>query len=225
MLLNEITAPRRELRPRAFEPRSRTRDIILSRTRWLLRDRPLDGVCMEDVAQAAGLSRRTIYNQFDGLETLFRTCYEQLINELSRIVRPDIPETDDPETALTRFGAAAARLFSDERYADLVRQVMRVGDTQAWLDEACQRQIKAPLVIAVENHLLHHRRTFGGLDPRLTAARFVTTIEGLSVWPTLLGPGRADAWRVDDEQVARLTHALVGTARRRRTSRRAALAG
>jgi AcrR family transcriptional regulator len=200
MLLDTIALAHRELPPADFEPRSRTRDTILSSTRWLLRDRPLDAVGMEDVAQAAGLSRRTIYNQFDDLETLFRACYEQLIGELSRSVCAEIPEADDPQAALGLFGGAVARLFSDERYADLVRQIVRVGDAHAWLDEACRRQIKAPLVIAVENHLLHHRRAFGGLDVRRTAARFVT---------------------VDDAQIAGLTRALVA---KRRTSHRRASA-
>lgn len=216
MLLDTITVAHRPLPPGSFEPReprSRTRDIILSSTRWLLRDRPLDGVCMEDVAQAAGLSRRTIYNQFDDLETLFRACFEQLISELSRLVRAEIPEADDPQAALGLFGGAVARLFSDERYADLVRQIVRVGDAHTWLDEACRRQIKAPLVIAVENHLLHHRRAFGGLDARRTAARFITAIESLSVWPALLRPWQPDAPPVDAAQIAGLTRALVAKRR------------
>ena len=130
MLLNDIAVAHRALPAGGFEsrePRSRTRETILSRTRLLLRDRPLDSVCMEDVAQAAGLSRRTIYNQFDDLETLFRACYEQLIGELARSVRAEIPFADDPQTALSRFGAMAARLFSAERYAELARQIVRVG--------------------------------------------------------------------------------------------------
>jgi AcrR family transcriptional regulator len=218
VLLDNIRTACRELPPSAFEPRSRTRDIILSSTRWLLRDRPLDAVCMEDVAQAAGLSRRTIYNQFDDLETLFRACYEQLINELSRALRAEIPQAGDPQTALSLFGGAVARLFSDGRYADLVRQIVRVGDAHTWLDEACRRQIKAPLVIAVENHLLHHRRSFGGLDARLTAARFVTAIESLSVWPTLLRPWQPDTSHVVDVQIAHLTRALLARRREPRTS-------
>lgn len=213
MLLDTIAVAHREPPPGSFEPRSRTRDIILSSTRWLLRDRPLDAVCMEDVAQAAGLSRRTIYNQFDDLETLFRACYEQLIGELSRSVRAEMPEADDPQAALALFGGAVARLFSDERYADLVRQIVRVGDAHAWLDEACRRQIKAPLVIAVENHLLHHRRAFSGLDARRTAARFVTAIESLAVWPALLRPWQPGASPVDDAQIAGLTRALVAKRR------------
>ena len=213
MLLDNITTARRALPPGSFEPRSRTREIILSSTRWLLRDRPLDGVCMEDVAQAAGLSRRTIYNQFDDLETLFRACYEQLIGQLSRSVRAEIPDAGDPQTALARFGVTVAELFCDPRYGDLIRQIVRVGDAHGWLDEACRRQIKAPLTIAVENHLLHHRRAFGGIDARVTAARFITAIESLSVWPALLKPAQAEASHVDEAQIAILTRALVAKRR------------
>ena len=221
MLLNNLAVAHRAIPPGSFEPReprSRTREVILSSTRELLRDRPLDALCMEEVARAAGLSRRTIYNQFDDLETLFRACYEQLINELSRSVRAEIPDADDPPTALRLFGRAVARLFSDERYADLVRQIVRVGGAHAWLDEACRRQIKTPLIIAVENHLLHHRRAFGRLDARLTAVRFVTAIEGLAVWPALLRPWQPDTSHVDEAQIAGLTHALLAKRRERRTS-------
>lgn len=202
-----------------YGPRSRTRDVILSETRSLLRFRPMNSLSMEDVARAAGISRRTIYNQFDGFEALFRTCFEQLVAELSRSVQTDIPPSADPEAGLALLGVHAARLFSDERYADLARQILRVGDAHDWLDEACQRQIKAPLVIAIENQLLRHRRVFGTVDTRAPATRYLTMIEGLSVWPTLLAAPRIDMPRVDEMQIRDLTQVFVASYRRRRMPR------
>lgn len=207
----------------SFGPCARTRENILSKTRWLLRHRPTDRLRMEDVARTAGVSRRTIYNQFDGYEALLHACFEQLVAELSRNVQIDIPSTADPETGLSLLGIHAAHLFSDERYADVVRHIVRLGNEHDWLDEVCRRQIKAPIIIAVENQLLRHRRAFGGLDTRDLATHYVTMIEALSVWPILLDAPRPEAQNLDDTEIRGVTHIFVTTYRRRRTERPASL--
>ena len=204
--------------PRAFEPRSRTRETILASLRRLLRERPLESLRMDDLANACGLSRRTIYNQFTDLDEAHRVCFEQLIQEVARDARFEVPIILDPKTSIALLAISGVRVFRDERYVDIRRQVLRNNDRHRWLGEACDRQIKQPLFVAIENSLLYHQRAFVGLDVRALATRLVSLLESYAVWPLLTGATPDDG---DDAHIAGMATGFI-TAQRGGTMRRRA---
>lgn len=63
----------RPSRPRADDPRVlRTRAAVLAAARTLFLNHGYDGTTMEDVAAKAGLTKRTLYNNYGDKDSLFR---------------------------------------------------------------------------------------------------------------------------------------------------------
>lgn len=215
MLLDSVDRANGASQSALVDARSSTREAILASVRRLLRDRPLDALSMEGVAQAAGVSRRTVYNKFDNLDELFRSCCEQLVARLAADVPAQIPDNDNPETGLLQFGADAARLFADDRYTDLMRELMRAGSLHKWLEDACWRHIRAPMILAVEVHLLRHRRLAGRQEARRVAGSFLSIIESLAVWSTFFDDGEAGVPSLDPWEIATLACERVAAGRRR----------
>jgi len=200
-------------RARLFEPRSRTRERIMSSLRLLLRDRPFEAVTVEELAPACGLARRTIYNQFNDLEEIYRACVEQMVPELARDLHLDVPLADDPQAALEQLAASAVRLFRDERYIDVCRQMLNGNDRAQWLTGICDRHIKLPLLMAIENGLLHRQRGVGSADARALATRLVGLLEAYSIWPRLNGEAPRSTDPGTGEEVARLVASCIAAGR------------
>ncbi|WP_414463608.1 TetR/AcrR family transcriptional regulator [Hyphomicrobium sp. DY-1] len=60
---------------------SRKHDAIILAASELFVSRGYDGVSMEVIAEAANVSRQTIYNQFESKEALFRAIIDELVDE------------------------------------------------------------------------------------------------------------------------------------------------
>ena len=74
------TARKRAARPRAGDPRvRRTRAAALAAARTLFLRHGHGGTTMDDVAVEAGLTKRTLYNNFRDKDTLFRQMVDETI--------------------------------------------------------------------------------------------------------------------------------------------------
>ncbi len=70
----------RTVRPRADDPRvRRTRAAVLTAARTLFLRHGYGGTTMEDVAAEAGLTKRTLYNNYSDKDTLFRQMVDDAI--------------------------------------------------------------------------------------------------------------------------------------------------
>jgi len=70
----------RVVRPRADDPRvRRTRAAVLTAARTLFLRHGYGGTTMEDVAAEAGLTKRTLYNNYSDKDTLFREMVDATI--------------------------------------------------------------------------------------------------------------------------------------------------
>jgi TetR/AcrR family transcriptional regulator, mexJK operon transcriptional repressor len=67
-------------RPRADDPRVlRTRAAVLAAARTLFLRHSYSGTTMDDIAAEAGLTKRTLYNNYDDKETLFRHMVDDTV--------------------------------------------------------------------------------------------------------------------------------------------------
>lgn len=168
------------------------RRIILDVMRQLLRDHSLDALTMEQVAQQARLTRRTIYNHFASITDLFAASRKLLLSELSLHVPGCIATALPVHAALGRFAHQAGRLFADDRHHDLLRSVMRDGGAHPWLTIAYEQQIMAPISEALVAYLADpaHQGRFGP-TPHRAAFQLIWTLQGAAASSTFFGANDA----------------------------------
>jgi TetR/AcrR family transcriptional repressor of mexJK operon len=107
-------------RPKDLEKRA----AILDAAMRLFPARGYDGVSMDAIAQAAGVSKLTVYNHFEDKESLFcaavATCCEQLLPTQVFQPPPELPLRD----ALVSIGHGFIDLVMDERAVTLHRMMI-----------------------------------------------------------------------------------------------------
>jgi len=166
----------------------RSRGAILAAARALYRERPADAVSMEMIALRAGLTRRTVYNQFADAAELYRATREALIFEvvalLPLVVAGDLP----PRAALRSYCCLVAQAFVDPRYIELAGSMVRDGWCAPWLAEAYQRHVRVPVAHSLQSYLqgLRPGTTASGGDLRRLALNLLAAIESASVATRLL---------------------------------------
>lgn len=179
----------RAARPRAMAPMRphRSRGAILTAARALYRDRPAENVSMEMIALRAGLTRRTVYNQFADAAELYRATREELIFEVVGLVPLRAGGDLPPRAALRAYCGLVALAFVDPRYVELVGLIVRDGWYAPWLAEAYQRHIRVPVAHSLHFYL---QGLWGGTsqdgDVRRTAVNLLAAIEAVSVATRLL---------------------------------------
>ena len=136
--------PRRS-RPRAAEPRAddprvvRTRAAVFEAARKLFLEHGYSGTTMEQIAAAAGLTKRTLYNNYGDKHALFT----QIIADVLAYVE--------------RFARGLDAQLSVETVAPNVRKTLEA------VGERLALAILRPEVIALRRLLIGESRTFPGL--------------------------------------------------------------
>lgn len=164
--------------------------IIATARAWLLAN-PGASFTIQDIATAAELSRRAVYNHFPSPEALYRETLHELIAELGERTAIDLPRDLSPTAAIDAFARRAAALLSSASNLLVWRAIARCGVGEEWLAIAYHRQVREPLVRTVELCLLRQR--IGSADPEQAARQLIGMLEAASVTPALLGarPGPA----------------------------------
>ena len=70
--------------------RAGSRDAIVEAAERLFLDRGFGSVSMDELAEAAGVARRTLYNQFAGKEEIFRAMLLRVSRQLEDAFPPGI---------------------------------------------------------------------------------------------------------------------------------------
>jgi AcrR family transcriptional regulator len=84
---------------------------------------------VDAIADAAGVSKRTIYNHYEDKRTLFvaviHETYGAMIDKIYAIVDEHLTDVDDPEESLTRFAIEGAMIaFRSADRAAMIRLMM-----------------------------------------------------------------------------------------------------
>jgi AcrR family transcriptional regulator len=136
----ERTTPETSLRERK---KQRTRELIAQTARRLFKERGFDAVTVEDVARAAEVSRKTVFNYFPTKEDLFFSGFEAFQQRLLAAVR-EREAGESMISAFSRFLTGSGGLLADPDPAAVERlyEINRlITDSPALL--ARERQICA----------------------------------------------------------------------------------
>lgn len=181
------------------------RAVILEVVRGLLRERGVDGLSMERVAQEAGYTRRTIYNHFASIAELFEISRKTLIAELTPLVPTMIAPQLPRHVALSRFAAQASRVFADDRHLDLMLSVVRDRHTNPAIVALYERDILQPMTRTLTAFLTDVQTAgrFSG-DPRAGAFQLLWTLQAAATSSSVFGHvDGTDVVSCDIDQIVR----------------------
>lgn len=191
MLTTELShsTPRAAQRPGALRP-FRSREILIAAAREVFKHQPWQSVSMTEVAAEAGLTRRTLYNQFANAEELFRATREDLILEVAKILPLGAPGRFGPAAALRNYCNLLSDAFADPRYGELFASIVRDGWSAPWFIEAYNRHIRVPIARSLETYIQALRPThvFNSDDSRHEALNLLASMESIALSSSLL-PG------------------------------------
>jgi AcrR family transcriptional regulator len=191
-------------------PRTRTskRDLILNTAHDLFLVQGFEGTSIDQIAEAAGVSRQTIYNNFDSKEALFKAIADALADH---VVEPfEDLQTGDVESTLSDLAGRTLALMVLPSTLALHRLVV----TEAPKFPEVARQIyqsgAARAAQALATYLANQsaRGNLAVTDPELAAEHFFGMLAGHRQYRALLGvaePGRPS----DDTRAAETVRAFL----------------
>jgi len=163
----------------------RKHDAMIDAATQLFQSIGFDGTSMDRVAEAANVSKRTLYNHFPSKEELFAECCRRawpVGGSATDAYRPDHPLREQ----LTAFVEAKLEQFSDAKTQGLVRAALlsmlssqerandlldRLGDldrqTRLWIGDAC-----------ADGRLRD-------CDPALATLQLEALMSGMALWPQI----------------------------------------
>ncbi|MCJ2072466.1 TetR/AcrR family transcriptional regulator [Methylobacterium sp. J-030] len=208
----------------AFTSSASTPTAILDAARRLFLEAGYEGVNLEQVGQAAGVSRQTVYNQFGSKDAVFRAVvdrhWDAVRAEVAAVAHAPPALAADPGEVLRGFARSLLRFVHGTDQIAFTRLVIAESRHLPWIAEEFYRAGKAPLVAAFADVLA--ALTGQGLlcceQPELAARQFMGLIQEFVIWPRVMaiGDGFKDAPRdaVVVEEAVAMFLARYGTGRR-----------
>lgn len=151
----QLAQPLRPLPPPPLDHRpASARRRVLDAARSLLSQHGHERFTMEAVAARAGLSRRTLYNQFEDRDALYRASRLELIEGFEALLPTELDPHAELRRGIERFFAAALAALALADHRELLASVQRDGAAVPWLRQLYAARVERPLRLAVEHYLL-----------------------------------------------------------------------
>jgi TetR/AcrR family transcriptional regulator, regulator of autoinduction and epiphytic fitness len=182
----EIRTDSNEAIPKAR--RSGSREAIIEAAERLFLARGFGSVSMDELAEAAGVARRTLYNQFTNKEEIFREMLLRITGHLEDALPPGIETQGDVEDVLRLVAQAILELHKHPEYLGFLRMVVADSRQFPWIAEALAA-VMDPQAERFARYLAH-LTAMGVLDcrnPLLAAHQFMGILNEFSLWPWMLG--------------------------------------
>lgn len=177
--------------------RGGSREAIVDAAERLFLEHGFGAVSMDDLAEAGGVARRTLYNQFASKEEIFRETLLRVSGQLEDVLPPGIETQGDVEDVLRLISRAILKLHSRPGYLGFFRMVVADSRQFPWIAEAFAA-VMEPLMERFARYLAH-LTAMGILDcrnPMLAAHQFTGILNEFFLWPWMMGreslPVRAD---------------------------------
>ena len=145
---------------------------------------------MEDIARAAGVARRTVFNQFDSKEALFAVAIERMWERLTVQAIVDDPDLSlHPKEGLERIGHSIADFWSRGEAVSLTRLVIAEGGRFPPLLDGYSRLGRLPALTALTRFIasLQDHGHIEAPDTQLAAEQFVALVKDPLWWPVIIG--------------------------------------
>jgi AcrR family transcriptional regulator len=168
--------------------RGGSREAIVAAAERLFLERGFGSVSMDELAEAAGVARRTLYNQFARKEEIFREMLGRVAGQLEGTFPPGIETQGDVEEVLRLVARAILGLHQQPEYLGFLRMLVADSRQFSWIAEAFAAVMEPQTERLVR--YLAHLTAMGILDcrnPLLAAHQFMGALNEFSLWPWLLG--------------------------------------
>ena len=174
-------------------PRGRPRDParrerILAAAQRLFGESGLDGTSLDRIAQAAEVSKVTLYSYFDSKEALFNATITEPFNRMATLALPTL-DAQDPRSALAQLATNYARQLLDPQVVAHMRMLVAGSTRNAALAQAFFETGPAELSAALVAYLkrAHAARTLRIADAAIAAEQFISMVRGQDHLRALMG--------------------------------------
>src|SRR5579871_3021969 len=168
--------------------RGGSREAIVEAAQRLFLERGFGSVSMDDLAEAAGVARRTLYNQFTSKEEIFREMLLRVSSQLEDAFPPGMETQGDIEDVLRLVARVILDLHQNPEYLGFLRMVVADSRQFPWIAEEFAA-VMDPQTDRLVRYL-GHLTAIGILDcanPTLAAHQFMGMLNELSLWPWMMG--------------------------------------
>ena len=180
----------------------------------LFLERGFGSVSMDELAEAAGVARRTLYNQFDSKEQIFREMLLRLAGQLEDVFPPGVETQGDVDEVLRVIGRMILELHTRPEYLGFLRMVVADSRQFPWIGQEFAA-VMDPQTDRLARYLAHLTalRVLDCANPLLAAHQFMGMLNEFSLWPWMLG--RKNLAIQADEVVDEAVRMFLGYYRRR----------
>lgn len=168
--------------------RGGSREAIVEAAQRLFLQRGFGSVSMDELAEAASVGRRTLYNQFANKEEILREMLLGLSAQLEDAFPSGIETQGDVEEVLRLIGRVILDLHKDPGYLGFVHMVVSDSRQSPWIAKELSTVID-PQTERLSRYFVH-LNAMGILDcrnPTLAARQFMGMLNQFSLWPWMMG--------------------------------------
>jgi AcrR family transcriptional regulator len=172
--------------------RGGSREAIVDAAVRLFLERGFGSVSMDELAMAAGVARRTLYNQFASKEEIFREMLLRVSRQLEHAFPPGIETQGDVEDVLRLIARVILDLHKNPEYLGFLRMVVADSRQFPWIAKEFAA-VMDPQTERLTRYLVH-LTDLGILNcqnPTLAAHQFMGILNEFSLWPWMIGRDRA----------------------------------
>jgi TetR/AcrR family transcriptional regulator of autoinduction and epiphytic fitness len=165
-----------------------SRGAIIEAAERLFLKRGFGSVSMDELAETAGVARRTLYNQFSSKEEIFREMLLRVSGQLEDAFPPGVETQGDVEDVLRLVARMILELHKHPEYLGFLRMVVADSRQFPWIAEEFAT-VMDPQTERLVRYLAH-LTALGILDcrnPMLAAHQFMGMLNELSLWPWMMG--------------------------------------
>ena len=196
--------------------RGGSREAIIEAAERLFLVRGFGSVSMDELAEDAGVARRTLYNQFTSKEEIFREMLLRVSGQLEHAFPPGIETQGSVEQVLRLIARAIIELHRQPEYLGFLRMVVADARQFPWIAEEFAA-VMDPQTERLARYF-EHLTALGILDcrnPILAAHQFMGLINQFSLWPLMMG--RESVPVPDEDVVEETVRMFLRSYRRSRT--------
>lgn len=164
---------------------------------------------MDRIAEESGISRRTLYNQFESKKQLFEATVAFLWEGMPlQAIIDRVGDSGPPKKVLQEIGEAIGGFWAPDEAVAFARMTVAEGIRFPELVESFVRFGRGPARAAITRYLslAHERGALSIPDLGLATIQFISLINGPLLWNRILGGGPApdvgQQKRVVEEAVA-----------------------
>ena len=144
------------------------------------------GASMDRVAEAANVSKRTVYNHFESKEALFRAILDVLFEEVSATIDVRFDPAQPLRPQLVDLGRAEGRLLRSRRFIKMIRLALAETIRDPVLAAEVNARVEA---ISAFDDFMRAAADAGALntdDASEASEQFMGLIKSRTFWPSVM---------------------------------------